>query len=132
MKFYPVTVNGVPQLARTKDEAKAFGPVPEPIEIDMSQPAIMARLNDLMRKAHGQQTIQEQAPVQADADGGESPAPVHHAENVAPLEMSASAIISRMDIPNADGVVQAIMKAKGHALGRFARCVAQRFEELAK
>jgi len=77
MKFYPVEVDGVPQLARTKLEAKQLGfPNVEPIDIDVAQEPLMARLNDLMRKAHAQET--------ADDDTGGNP--VVAAQPVAPKE----------------------------------------------
>lgn len=53
MKFYPVEVDGVPQLARTQAEVKALGlPLPEQIEIDVAQGPLMDHLNRLMREAH--------------------------------------------------------------------------------
>jgi len=54
MKFYPVEVDGVPQLARTQAEVRALGykTLPEQIEIDVSQQPLMELLNDLMRQAH--------------------------------------------------------------------------------
>jgi len=48
--------------------------------------------------------------------------------------MDAGAILSRIDSPgvNVEGVVEAIGKAKGYALRRYAGAVAVRFQELEK
>ncbi len=55
------------------------------------------------------------------------PAPV-------PRDMSAGAVLARMDQPgiDVDGVVEAIAKAKGYALRRYSGAVAVRFEEMSK
>jgi hypothetical protein len=53
MKFYPITIDGVPQLARTQKEAAQHGPVADPIDIDVAQQPLMDHLNDLMRHAAG-------------------------------------------------------------------------------
>jgi hypothetical protein len=48
--------------------------------------------------------------------------------------MTAEAVLSRIDSPGVDveGVVEAICKARGHALKRYAGAVAIRFHELEK
>jgi len=48
------------------------------------------------------------------------------------LPMDAGAILSRIDNPGVEGVVEAIGKAKGYALRRYAGAVAIRFQELEK
>ena len=123
MKFYPVTVDGVPQLARTKDEAKQHGPIAEPIEIDVSQGPLMAHLNDLMRRAHD---------AEAQRSGQENPCPEKTAD---PEDDSSTAmrVMSELDAGpkiKIDDVVEIIMNAKGYALGRLARAVAIAFGKL--
>lgn len=67
-----------------------------------------------------------EAPIEAPEEPQALPAAI-------PRPMDAGAVLSRLDSPGVDveGVVEAIAKAKGYALRRYAGAVAVRFQELA-
>ena len=52
MDFYEVNTDEGPQLLHRKDEAKKADPKFRKIEVKTDKASLMARLNDLMRRAH--------------------------------------------------------------------------------
>ena len=137
MRLY-VTPAG--QWAGTQADAKKLGQFAE-VDVPTDKPGLLAWLNEQRVGDTGQRGCcpymgtrqcecgQEPDDI-ADLLGEPEPEPVAAPR---PVDMTASAILSRMDNPDirVDDVVEAIGKSKMHALKRFAGAVAMRFQELA-
>lgn len=76
MKFYLCQTDDGPQYIHLQIDAKKLDPNFETVEIDLSKEAIMNRLNDLMRRAHGNIAVFPDASPEEEKDpAGVSPPP---------------------------------------------------------
>lgn len=93
----------------------------ERVDVPTDTAGLMGYLNNLVLSRSG--TISIETP---------SETPIVPERESPPMD--AGAVLSRIDSPGVDveGVVEAIAKAKGYALRRYAGAVAVRFQELGK
>lgn len=107
------------------------------VDVPTSTEGLMGYLNGLVATSSLEVVEQEIAELLPSPSVTSEPEPAPPPEIVPAREqppMSAEAVLSRIDSPGVDveGVVEAIAKARGHALKRYAGAVAIRFHELEK
>lgn len=136
MRLY-VTPAG--QWAGTQADAKKLGQFVE-VDVPTDKPGLLAWLNENRVGDSGQRgCCQYQGTNQCECECGQEPDDIadllgepEPEPAPPPRDMSASAIVSRIDTPRIEEIVEVIATSKGQSLRRLAGAVAVRFEELAK
>lgn len=111
----------------------------ERVDVPTDTAGLMAYLNSLVKieadpnPAPGEMPLAA-IPISADTPIGEIEEVKEVFIDNKPVPMNAIALLSRVDSPgvNVEGVIEAIAKARGYALARYASAIAIRYQELDK
>ena len=124
-----------------KDDVPKGLPI-DRVDVPTTTEGLMGYLNGLISRQPDQIVVNvpegevhEVLDIQIDGMPLESLPPVENIPMPPVLPpMTAEAVLSRIDSPGVDveGVVEAIAKARGHSLKRYAGAIAMRFHELEK
>lgn len=113
----------------TQAEARKLDKGFKPVTVPVDKEGLIAHLNSLVAKNLSASAAANPVAFERGFDAG-----ARRAINAAPpaRDMSASAVLSRMDGPaNIDEMCETICKSSGHPLSRFAVSVACAFNRLA-
>lgn len=117
-----------PEFATVETESKRIarerGGAARPIIVPDTKIRFVPFMNDLLAEIHAKGVTRPRT----------EPRPIfHHEHDTSALsDTRAERDLAAMDAPgtNVEAIVETILKAKGYALGRFAKAVAVRFEKM--